>query len=53
MKNPWQMYRRAGQTIIIHNRLVSDWARRHINDKYVRKSLKGKLISKANFEVFI
>ena len=23
-----------------HDRLISDWARRHINDKYVRQSLK-------------
>ena len=40
MKNPWQVYRRAGQTIDKNNRLISDWARRHINDKYVRQSLK-------------
>ena len=40
MKNPWQVYRMAGQTINNHNRLISDWARRHINDKYVRQSLK-------------
>ena len=40
MKNPWQVYRRVGQTINKHNRLISDWARRHINDKYVRQSLK-------------
>jgi hypothetical protein len=34
------VYRRAGQTINKHNRPISDWARRHINDKYVRQSLK-------------
>ena len=50
MKNPWQVYRRAGQTINKHNRLNSDWARRHINDKYVRQSLKGQLISECLFD---
>ena len=35
-----RVYRRAGQTINKHNRPISDWARRHINDKYVRQSLK-------------
>jgi len=29
----------AGQTIT-RQRLISDWARRHINDKYVQQSLK-------------